>query len=159
MKKRMQALVISTLFLGHLGTAVAAGGADAQDQQSGQGATASGGAMGGAAGGFKWPAGAGELKTQQGEIEKWEDGKVQTGGVLGIGGTNLTVTKDTMIVSETGKKLSRKDLQAGKQIAAIYKESDKAEQNTALVVVVGQKAKGGAGAGGQSDQRQSQKSY
>lgn len=159
MAKRMQALLISALFVGYLGTAAAAQHeAGAQDKQGGQGAAASGGAMGAPAGGFKWPSGAGELKTQQGEIEKWEDGKVKTGGVLGIGGTNLNVTNNTVIVSETGKKLSRKDLRQGAEVAAIYKESEKADQNTALVVVVSQKAKGGAGGGQESGKRQSEQS-
>lgn len=147
MARRMLTLAISALFLGYLGTAAAQDKPGAQDKQTEQGA------MGAPAGGFKWPAAAaGELKAEKGKVDKWEDGKVKTGGILGVGGKDLTITDDTMIVSEDGKKLSRKDIQAGREIAAIYKEKDKPKQNTALVVVVSEEAKG-AGAPGQPSEQ------
>jgi len=144
MLKRIFALLTSAIFLGYLGMASAA-----QDQPGTTSNTAKQKSAGAPSAGGKWPA-AGELKAEKGKIDKWEDGKVKTGGILGIGSTSLTVTNNTMIVSESGKKLSRKDLQPGREAAIIYNESDQTDQNTALVVVLSQQAKGGGTSGQQS---------
>lgn len=144
MRERIFAAATCLAFAGYVGVAAAAQHEpEAKDKQAQQqSANGMSEAVGAPAGGFQWPAvGAGELEVTKGKIDKWDEGKVETGGILGLGGKDLSINKDTMIVSEDGKKLSRKDLKVGREIATIYKESDKAGTNTALVVIVGEEQK------------------
>ena len=130
--------------------AAGAGAAGATQQEPAKGAPR---------GGFQWPKTEGNVEVLRGEVQRFADGKIEAGGVLGLGTTDINVTKDTLIVSEDGKSLSRKDLQKGAQVATIYKQAEQADRATALVIVVEQpRQRGAGGAGTQQQQKDQQRS-
>lgn len=153
MDKRIIAMAVTAAMLGYTSSGIAAE-SEKQSKQAESSAAGAGpeGAMGAPGAGsqsFKWPAMQGQVEVVKGEIEEWTDqGKLQTGGILGLGGAKLSVTNDTVIVDDQGKRLSRKDLKKGAQVATIYKEAEKGDQNAALVIVVEKAAKGGGQKGG-----------
>lgn len=67
----------------------------------------------------------GDIEVVKGKIDKWNDkGQIEAGGFLGLGDTNLQITKDTVIMSPDGKRMNRNELRVGREIASIYKEDN-----------------------------------